>query len=200
MSDVTLFLVRHAPHVLQGRVQVGRTEGVALAKGSDRVAQRAAGRLRRERLDAVYCSPLQRARDTAAPIAAVHDLEPIADADLLELDFGDWTGRAFDAFDGDPDYRAWNAARAVHRVPRGETMLECQARMMRAVERARRDHPDGRVALVSHGDPLKAVVLYLLGLPIDSWNRFDLDPASVSAAVVGDWGAKLLFLNERSAA
>lgn len=200
MTDVTLFLVRHAPHALQGRVQVGRAEGVALAEGSVRVAQGVADRLRGERLDAVYCSPLQRARDTAAPIAAVHDLEPIADADLLELDFGDWTGRAFDAFDDDPDYRSWNTARSVHRVPRGETMLECQARMMRAVERARREHPDGRAALVSHGDPLKTVVLYLLGLPIDSWNRFDLDPASVSAAVVGDWGAKLLFLNERSAA
>lgn len=200
MTTTTVFLVRHVPHALQGRVQVGRQDGIALAEGSPEKARRVGERLARERLDAIYCSPISRARETAAAVAEPHGLEPVVQPDLSELDFGRWTGRSFDDLDADPDYRAWNAARAMHRAPGGETMLECQARMMRAVERARREHPDGRVALVSHGDPLKTVVLYLLGLPVDAYDRFDLDPGSVTGAVVGDWGAKLLFLNERPAA
>lgn len=196
----TLFLVRHAPHALQDRVQVGRSPGVALADGSIETARAIGARLAGEALDAVHCSPLERARDTAAAVAEPHGLTPVEDDDLLELDFGRWTGRSFEDLREDADLQAWNTARSLHRPPGGESMLECQARMMRAVERARRDHPEGRVAVVSHGDPLKSIILSVLGLPLDAWNRFELDPASVSTAVVGDWGAKLLFLNERPAA
>ncbi|HEX8231963.1 MAG TPA: histidine phosphatase family protein [Caulobacteraceae bacterium] len=195
----TLFLVRHVPHELQGKVQVGRAEGIELGECNPERLAAVGRRLSGESLDAVHASPVERAQLTAHAVAEPHEVEVRTDPDLNELDFGDWTCVAFDELEGRDDYRAWNEHRSVHRAPNGETMLECQVRMVRAVETARRAHPEGRVALVSHGDPLKSLILYLLGMPLDAYGRFDLDPASVTTAVVGDWGAKVLRLNEATA-
>jgi probable phosphoglycerate mutase len=72
--------------------------------------------------------------------------------------------------------------------------------MLRWLEMVRSDHPDQAVVGVSHGDPIKSILLYLLGLPLDAYNRIEVEPASVSTVVVGGvddpWGARLIRLNE----
>lgn len=193
----TLFLVRHAPHVLQGRVQVGRRDGVALAEASRPLIEALGRRLAAERLDAVFASPVARAQETAAAIAAASHLSVVTDEDLSEMDMGDWTGRTFEALEDDPTYRAWNACKALSGAPGGERSSAVQDRMARTVGRIRTQLPGGRAAIVSHGDPIKGVICACLGLPLDAMHRFDLDPASVTTVVVGDWGAKVLTLNER---
>ncbi len=52
------------------------------------------------------------------------------------------------------------------------------------------------LVLVSHADVIKAAVCHFLGMPIESWTRFDIGPASITTVVTGDWGAKLIGLNE----
>jgi broad specificity phosphatase PhoE len=193
----TLFLVRHAPHELQGKVQVGRRDGVALAQASYPLIEALGRRLASERLDAVFASPIDRARETAAAIAAAAGLQVTTDEDLSEMDMGRWTGESFETLESEPTFRAWNACKSLSGAPGGERSTTVQDRMARAVGRVRTVLPQGRAALVSHGDPLKCLVCACLGLPLDSMHRFDLDPASVSTVVVGDWGAKVLRLNER---
>ena len=80
----------------------------------------------------------------------------------------------------------------------GEHMLEAQARMVDLVERLRGRHPDQRVALVGHGDPIRGVLAYYLGLHLYMLHRIEVDPASLSVLAVGDDGARLLLLNERA--
>ena len=75
-------------------------------------------------------------------------------------------------------------------------MQECQARLVRALDRLRRRHPGEEVALVSHGDVIKAAVAHVLDLTLDRYDRFEIAPASVSTVVIGDWGAKVQALNE----
>ena len=75
-------------------------------------------------------------------------------------------------------------------------MLEAQGRIVRVMEELRRDYRDRAVVLVSHSDVIKAALLYFLGLPIDAYGRFEIEPASISTLAVGDWGAKLIRLNE----
>ncbi len=79
-------------------------------------------------------------------------------------------------------------------------MLEAQARIVRAMERLRDAYGERSVVLVSHGDVIKAALLYHLGLPIDAYSRFDIDPASVSTLAVGSWGSKIIRMNEVVAA
>ena len=196
----TLLLVRHAAHGLLGRVLTGRMPGVSLGEEGRRQAARLAERLSRETVAAVYSSPLERARETAEPIAARFGLLVQVEERLDEIDVGDWQGRDFAALAQDPGWNAWNTARSVTRAPGGETMLEAQARAIRVIEQLRAAHPDTGVVLVSHGDVIKAVLLYHLGLPIDAYQRIEVGPASLSVLVVGDWGARVLSLNETVAA
>jgi probable phosphoglycerate mutase len=91
----------------------------------------------------------------------------------------------------------WNDSKSTFRIPGGETILEMQSRMVDAVDRARREHAGGKIALCSHGDPIKSVLAYHLGMPVDRIDNFEVDHPSVSALVVGDWGAKVLWINER---
>jgi broad specificity phosphatase PhoE len=71
-----------------------------------------------------------------------------------------------------------------------------QRRVLGLMERLGEEHRGRCVALVSHADVIKAAVLHHLGLAIDGWPRFDIAPASITRLVVGDWGARLLGLNE----
>ena len=192
----TFFLVRHAAHDRVGSVLCGRMPGVHLGDLGQSQARRLAERLAEERIASVQTSPLERARETAEPIAARVD-KPVEMCEAItEIDFGSWTGLAFDELSGDPGWRTWNSNRSVSRPPDGETMLQVQARTIGAMERLRSLYKDRSVVLVSHSDVIKTALLYHLGLPLDSYGRFEIEPASISTLAVGDWGSKILRMNE----
>jgi broad specificity phosphatase PhoE len=195
----TFFLLRHAAHDRLGRVLCGRMAGVSLGEAGRSQALKLAERVSRETVTAIYSSPLERARETAAPIAARLGLEVEVAPEINEIGFGDWSGLTFDELGRDPRWTSWNAARSVTRPPGGETMLEAQGRAVRFTEHLRENHRDGAAALVSHADLLKALLAYFLGLSLDGIGRFEIGPASLSTVAVGDWGAKILTLNEVSA-
>ncbi|MBW3560286.1 MAG: histidine phosphatase family protein [Proteobacteria bacterium] len=198
----TVHLVRHVPHEHQGRIQVGRMGGVAVAEGSPARFQALGRRFKRESLAAVYASPIDRTQQTAHAIADPAGVSVQTREDLNEIDVGEWTGRTFEDLADDLTYQHWNSSRGLARCPGGESMLEVQVRMLRWLEMVRSDHPDQTVAAVSHGDPIKSILLYLLGLPLDAYGRIEVEPASISTVVVGGvldpWGAKLIRLNEPS--
>jgi probable phosphoglycerate mutase len=196
----TFFLVRHAAHGHLDRTLCGRMPGVRLGEEGRAQAQALAARLARERLDAVYASPLERAQETAAPVAERAGLPLQTLPALNEIEFGEWSGRSFEELHGDPRWAAWNSARHVTRPPGGETILEAQGRAVGALEDLRAEHGEARLALVSHSDVIKLVITYALGLAPEAMGRFEISPASVSAIVLGDWGAKVESLNERVAA
>ncbi|WP_426958726.1 histidine phosphatase family protein [Muricoccus radiodurans] len=196
----TLFLVRHAAHDRVHHVLCGRMPGVTLGETGRRQAAALGRRLAGEGISAVYTSPLERARETAAPIAARLGLAPRENPGLAEIDFGEWTGQRFDALAGDPRWDRWNTARATSRAPGGESMAEAQARAVAAVEGIGADHPEERVALVSHADVIKAVLASVMGLSLDAHDRFEVSPASVSAIAIWDGGGKVLSMNEVVAA
>lgn len=191
-----VFLLRHAAHDTVGSGLAGRAPGITL--GPDGLAQ--AGRLARrmagQTLAAIYASPRERTRQTADAVAEGRSLDVTIASELDEIDFGRWSGNTFDTLNQDPLWRQWNAARSVARTPGGESVLDVQRRVVGLIERAATAHAGHAIALVSHADVIKAAVSYHLGLPVDAWQRFDIAPASVTVIDVGDWGARLLTLNE----
>ena len=199
----TVYLVRHAAHDRVDRVLCGRMPGVGLGEAGLAQAEALARRFgdgHRGAVNAVWTSPVQRARETAEPIALRLGLLAWDSDALCEIEFGAWTGATFEALRDDPRWHRWNEARGDERPPGGESMVEAQARAMNEVERAREEHPDGCVVLVSHGDIIKAVLAGVLGLPLDAHARFEVPPASVSALAVWDGGGKVLSMNEETAA
>jgi broad specificity phosphatase PhoE len=192
----TFFLVRHAAHDNVGGFLAGRTPGIRLGVDGRAQAARLAQRLARESFEAIYASPLERAKETAAAISTASHV-PVERAEALnEVDFGSWSGRTFDELDRDPAWRRWNEWRSLARTPAGETMLDVQKRGVGLLLRLRDARPDVAAVLVSHADVIRAAIGFVLGLPIDSLQRFEISPGSISTLLLGDWGGRLLSLNE----
>lgn len=192
----TILLIRHAEHVEFDRCLSGRRAGVALSERGRAQAAALGRRLADAGIARVECSPLERTRDTAAAIAEAASLPaPVAVEALLEIDMGEWSGRALDGFGDDPAWRAWNTARSTARTPGGESMRQAQARIVGHVRATALDHEGQVVAAVTHSDMIRAVVADVLGLSLDNLLRFDIEPASVTTLVMGDWGARLVSLN-----
>jgi ribonuclease H / adenosylcobalamin/alpha-ribazole phosphatase len=192
-----ILLIRHASHVELGRTLSGRRRDVSLSDEGLEQAAIVADLLGTELLAAVYSSPRERAYYTAREIAEPHDLKvQIADG-LDELDFGRWTGLSFDELEGDPAWQEWNEQRASARPPEGESMAEAVERATATLSRLAGDHAGEVIACVSHCDIIRGVIAFYLGLPLDNLLRFDVDPASISRLAVGDWGARVMSMNER---
>jgi probable phosphoglycerate mutase len=194
---VTFLLIRHAAHVHLDKIFSGRLSGVPLSDVGRAQADRLGVAASRERLDRILCSPLDRTRQTADAVAAAHGLAAEPDDALVEIDMGDWTGRELGSFVDEPAWTAWNTERGTARIPGGETMAEAQARIVALLDRVAATDDGRTVAIVSHADMIRGAVAHALGLPLDNLLRFDVGPASVTRIVWGDWGARLMSLNEQ---
>lgn len=191
-----IILVRHAEKSSPPSLLTGRSEGIPLSVRGHEQARALARRLHDEGVVAVWHSPLQRARETADPIARGCGVVPEAREELQEFEIGEWTGRTMEDLADDEGWTAFNTFRSLHSPPGGESFAEVQARMLRAVESARRRYDEGTVVFVSHGDPIKAAVLGVLGMPLDHWNRFDIAIASLTTIELSAKHTLLVRLNE----
>lgn len=191
------FLLRHAAHDNVGGFLAGRTPGIRL--GADGLAQaaRLGERMRQEQFSAVYASPQQRTQQTAEAVAAASGLPLKTDGRLDEIDFGTWAGRSFDDLNTQSEWQRWNTVRSLARTPAGDTMFDVQARALSLIRELQTTADGSAVVLVTHADVIKAVVAYFLGLSLDAWPRFDIDPASITTLDLDHWSTRLLRLNEK---
>lgn len=195
---MTVFhLVRHGEHVLAGKVLAGRTPGVGLSERGRAEIAAVAERLAAEKIAALYASPMQRTRETAEILSDRLNLPIGYREDVIELDFGDWTGLTFDEVRAHDAWEAWRSCRSISAVPGGESMRQVQDRAVGALLDIHRTHRDGTVVVVSHGDVIRAVMLFALGMPIDSYSRFEIGLASISTIRIDDAGMRVSVLNER---
>ena len=175
----------------------GRTPGIGLSPQGRREAAAVALRLAGEKIDAIYASPLDRTRETAEIIARGLDLPVVIREDLIEIDFGDWTGLTFDQVRTDKRWELWRSCRSIAAIPNGESWRRVQERIVDALVDLRRRHPDGTVVVISHGDVIRAALLFALGMPLDLYNRIEIATASLSTVRLDDGGIRVPTVNER---
>ena len=192
----TVLLVRHGSNDYVGRALAGRSLGVHLNAAGRVEAGRLARRLAPLPIAAVYSSPLERAVETAAPLAVARSLDPRLVEAAAEIDFGEWTGRTIAELEADPLWRRFNTERSTTRPPGGELMAEAQARMVGAVEDLRAAHPGETIALVSHADVIRAALAHYAGIPLDAIGRFEIRPASVTTLRLWDAWTLVLGVND----
>jgi probable phosphoglycerate mutase len=186
-----LYLIRHGEHTLPPGTLAGRLPGVYLSERGKAQARALARRLERVKLAVVYASPIDRTRQTAEFIAAPHGLPVSVLEAAIEIDFGGWEGKTFDELEGDPHWRWWNERRSLARCPGGESMMEAQARIVDELGAVARRCDGLDVAVVSHGDIIKAAVTWWLGMPLDLLLRFDIAVGSLTV-VEFEAGAPML--------
>jgi probable phosphomutase (TIGR03848 family) len=195
---VTVFhLLRHGEHTLVGRVCAGRMPGVGLSEAGRAEAARAAERLAGRKIAALHASPLQRTRETAEIVSHRLGLPALYRDDLIELDFGEWTGMTFDAVREDPRWPPWSRLRSIAAIPGGESMRAVQARVVGALVELHQRHGPEEIVIVSHGDVIRAALLFALGMPLDFYNRIEVATASISAIRFDDHGPRVISVNER---
>lgn len=195
-QSTLVLLVRHGQTPTTGATLPGRAKGLRLAEAgviqAGAVAARIAGLTN---VAAVYASPLERTRETAAPIARALGLRVKVDRGLLECDFGDWTGAKLADLRRKPEWQTVQRYPSGFRFPGGESFPEMQQRMVAALDRLVAAHRGQTVVAVSHADPIKAAVANALGTHLDLFQRIVVSPCSVSAILHSPTGPVVLAVN-----
>lgn len=193
-----VLLVRHGRTPTTGHVLPGRARGLHLGEEGVGQAERAATRiaaLGKRRVKAVYASPMERTRETAAPIAAALGQRVKIERGLLEADFGSWTGRKLSDLYKKPEWQQVQRYPSGFRFPGGESFAEMQQRMVGAIDRLVAAHPGQTIVAVSHADPIKAAVAHAMGTHLDLFQRVVVGPCSISAVLYGFGGPMVLSVN-----
>ncbi len=192
-----ILLIRHGEndYVKKARM-AGRLPGVHLNERGKAQAQALAERLADAPIKAIYSSPLERAIETAAPLAEALKLEIQIRPGLLETDVGEWTGHTLKSLRRLKAWRTVQAAPSLFRFPGGESFAETQHRVCREIEAICAEHePKDLIACVAHADPIKLAIAYYLGLPLDHFQRLVVAPASISVLSIGETFSQLINLN-----
>ncbi len=183
MTDV--LLIRHAMCDPVGRAIAGRAAGVHLNPAGWREARELADRLPALPLAALFSSSLERARETAEPLAARFGLPIRMAPGLSELDYGEWTGRTLASLESDATWQRFNSERGTTRIPGGESMSDVVTRAVGELAAMAAEYPDRLVAAVTHGDVIRALIAHYAGMPLDHMLRLEVSPASVSVVRLG---------------
>ena len=183
---MTVILLRHGRSTSNtAHTLAGRTAGVELDEKGFAQAAALPERLAGLPVRALVRSPLLRCRLTLEPLAAALGLEPVIDERLVEVDYGQWTGRELKELVKEPLWSVVQQQPSAAVFPEGEGLAQVQARAVAAIrehDRRLADQHGGDALWVActHGDVIKAVVADALGTHLDSFQRITADPASMS--------------------
>jgi probable phosphoglycerate mutase len=192
-----LHLLRHGQHDLGGGVLAGRMPGVGLTERGRAEIAAVCARLAGENIAALYASPLQRTRESAEIVSKRLGLPIEFVDDLIELDFGEWTGATFDSIRADPRWGSWSLHRSLATIPGGETMRAVQFRAVEAVLHIGERHRNAASVIVSHGDVIRSILVFALGMPLDFYNRIEVVQGSLSTIRIDAGGIRVVSINER---
>jgi probable phosphoglycerate mutase len=176
----TICYVRHGSTPTTGKVLPGRARGLHLSDAGRGEASDTASRFAGVAVAAVYTSPLERARETAAPITKAVGRAAVVDRGLLECDFGEWTGSELAKLAKLPEWRTVQRYPSGFRFPGGESFVELQSRL---------------VVAVSHADCIKAALASALGVPLDLFQRIMVGTCSTSIVAYGPAGPTVVAVN-----
>ncbi len=194
MKRLNLVLVRHG---LTDWNEEGRLLGrnpIPLNERGRAQAEAVARSLGRLSIDAVYSSPQRRTEETAGPIARELELTVETESGLDEVRLGRWQGKLVKELRGDPDLERY-IEDPTYVCDAIEPAVEVQKRIVGFTEQIRSERGTGNVVLVSHGDPLRLLVVHYLSMVLGSFRRLEIDNGSVSILRFTPRGPRLLILN-----
>jgi len=180
-----IYLLRHAESTAnQEGILAGRMGDIALSSRGKKQSQRIAKSLQNMNFTKIYISPLQRCRETINPFLSLSGRRANVIDDFIEMDYGNWSGRKLNELRREPLWKEIQRKPSEVRFPKGESFKQAEGRIRRGLNTLARNHPNGRVLVVSHGDPIKIALQIALDGAIDNFQRFLIDPGSLTLI---DW-------------
>lgn len=191
-----LLLIRHGENDFVGKRLAGHLPGVHLNQRGRQQAAALIPILGSQPIQAIYSSPLERAVETAEPLANHFGLTIQICNDLAEINFGEWQGCPIGRLRRSKEWKTVQEHPEEMRFPGGESFSEAQARLVTAVDRIAATHDKKEmVACFSHSDSIKLLIAHYLGMPLRHFQRLTVDTASISAIYLGMSHPYLLQLN-----
>ena len=191
----TFYLIRHGNNDYLGKGIAGRLPNVHLNEKGRAEAQELAEALAGKPIHRIISSPLERATETAEPLARKLGLKIEISEAFHEVDFGDWNGAMLKDLESKPFWQNYNSLRSMTRIPNGELIAEVQERFVTKLEELRLGGPQSTIAIFSHGDPIRAALCYYMGIALDFLQRFEISPATYSVLRLDDSGPQVLHMN-----
>ncbi|MCL4536683.1 MAG: alpha-ribazole phosphatase [Nitrospirae bacterium] len=177
----TLYLIRHGE--TEGS-EVKRYKGsidVPLSEKGIRQIKRASDFIK-DKLTAVYCSPLSRALKSAEIISEPHGLKPVVIHGIRERSFGIWEGMSFDEIKEKypEEFEAWAGNPLKYSPVEGESTIEVRDRVIRALDMILNNHNDEHIAIIAHGGVNRIILCHIMGIPLENIFRIEQDFAAVN--------------------
>jgi len=195
-KPTTVLLVRHGKTPTTGAILPGRAPGLHLAPEGVAQAEHAGARIGElASVTAVYASPMERTRETAAPIAKAAGVRVRVREGLTECDFGEWTGKKLSSLRKKPEWSTVQRYPSGFRFPAGESFAEMQSRIYGTLSDLAAEHQGETIVAVSHADCIKAAVAQAMGTHLDLFQRIVISPCSISAIVLTSGGPIVLAVN-----
>jgi len=194
----TLYLVRHGQTSwnLEGRTQGSKDSN--LTPLGLKQAEQLGQRLNKVQLDAIYCSPLNRAYSTAQIIAKMQKLDCILDDRLVEMNFGLWEGLTSVEIEKNyPDgYKTWREEPHIAEIPSGETIEIAQRRMIEFVNDRIIKSDKETFLIVSHGTTIRLLLLHLLSMDLRHYYKLKQNNCALNLVEFKHHGPVLIKYND----
>jgi probable phosphomutase (TIGR03848 family) len=192
----TLLLIRHGENdTLVKNKLPGHIPGIHLNVRGHEQAVELARTLGRLPIKAIYSSPLERAFETAEPLAQSLGLGIQLRPDLTDTDVGDWAGRSWKTLVRTRLWKVVQETPSQFQFPGGETFVQTQMRVTRALDAIASAHGDELIVVVFHADPIKLALAHYLGLSLDNFQRLTAHTGSVTILKLDGSSVKLMALN-----
>lgn len=192
---MNLLLIRHGATDWADKRLSGWLPDIHLNEVGRAQVEALPGRLAGIPLAAVYSSPLERALETAQPLADAYQLTVQVRQGLIEAGCGEWAGRTIEELKREELWPLLHLYPSGVRFPGGEALRETQGRMVAELDAIRDAHPGQTVAVVSHADPIKMALAHYTGVPLDLYHRFSISPASITILSMARYGPSLVCMN-----
>lgn len=195
-----LYLTRHGETIWN---RLGKTQGIQDTSLTDlgRIQAKKLGEQlkKNNNINAIYCSDLLRARETAEIIGKEISIEPTSSPLLREVAFGNWEGLSIPEIEEQyPGQLARWRNELTFAPEGGESLLAVQDRIVSFIKMIKEKHQnsDDNILIVSHAATTKVIILSLIGIPLSLLTHFKISQASLSLLNVQQDGSSIIYLND----
>jgi probable phosphomutase (TIGR03848 family) len=197
-KPAVIYLLRHGHSSANAKaILAGRDFKVSLSKLGVKQSISVAGELKGRKFDSIYSSPLPRCLETLEPLVTSTNSSKIEHLDgVIEMEYGDWSGKKLVTLSRNKLWKTIQNRPSLVRFPKGESFMEMQTRAMESISSVAK--PGSTILICSHGDVIKAIVSGFIGLPLDSFQRLSIEPASITILEIFEDRITLKVMNSTS--
>ncbi len=190
-----LLLIRHGQTDWNAERRIMGNQPIGLNEIGKSQIQKLSELLKSLPIDLIYSSPLQRTEETSQIVNRGRNLKIEFHPNLREIEYGDWIGKTFQEIRKLPEYVEYYHSPHLPVCNNGESLMGVQQRGVEFIESLRKETKKGRIALVSHADWIKCVLLHYLKIPLSQIYQLRIDNGSVSYLTLGEKQDRVISIN-----